>query len=768
MKILDRYILWEISGYALLGLAVFTFVLTTPELLRLSELFARQSVPLTTLLKLCATILPGKLVWTIPMAVLVGLLMGWSRLAADGEIVALQATAVGLGRLLRPAVLFAAGGFLLALLSSIWWAPAAARSFRALQAELAAGQVPYAVQPRVFEERFPNSILYVQEVRAGAARWQGIFLAELARPAGAKLTLAEAGIVVNEPARQRLRLHLLNATAHQYAVNNPERYSVSTFGETDIFLPLPEASLTPVGLRRNAERGLAELWAASQQGERWRSFRADFHRRFAVPAACLVFALLAIPLGMAGSSGGRALALVLAFALFAGYYIFFVFTDRFAREGVLPPWLGVWAANLLLAGVGVALLGRLRRPVAGGSWWFAFREFFRAREPKVVPRGVPLGVSEPATMRARQRPDFPRLLDLYIIRGLLFHFVLLLGTFLILYELFNILDLIDDIAKNQVGWGVVAAYLWYLLPQALYWMVPLSALLAVLVELGVLSKRNELVAIKAAGISLYRIASPLLAVGLLLSVGLFFLDFHYLPYTNQRQEARRNQIKGRPPQTVYQPHRKWIFGEGPRIFNYRLFDPRQNLFGELSLLELAPDGFSIRRRVYARRVRWEPRVQNWIFEQGWQRTFAGQRTADYQPFTRATFPELSETPDYFKKEVRESAQMNFRELGSYIAELRQSGFEVGQLLVQWHKKFAFPLTAFVMILLGFPFGLTTGKRGALGGIAFGIALGIIYWVLGALFEAFGNLQLLPALLAAWGPNLIFAFAGFHWLLRIET
>ncbi len=768
MKIIDRYILREISGYALLGLVVFTFVLTTPELLRLSELFARQSVPLTTWLKLCATIPPAKLVWTIPMAVLVGLLMGWSRLAADGEVMALQSTAVGLGRLLWPAVLFAVGGFLLALPSSIWWAPAAARSFRALQTELAAGQISYTVQPRVFEERFPNLILYVQEVEAGAARWRGILLAELVGSTGGKLTLADAGIVVNEPARQRLRLHLLNATTHQYAADDPERYSVSTFDETDIFLSLPEASLTPIALRRNAERSLAELWVASQQGALWRSFRADFHRRFAVPAACLVFALLAIPLGMAGSKGGRALALVLAFALFAGYYIIFVFADRFAREGVLPPWLGVWAANLLLASLGVALLHRLRRPQAGETWWLALRKFFREREPKVIPREIPSDVSEPATSHAHWPSGFLRLLDLYVIRGLLFHFILVLATFLVLFELFHILDLIDDIAKNQVGWDVVAAYLWYLLPQALYWMLPLSALLAVLVELGVLSKQNELVGIKAAGISLYRIVLPLLAVGLMLSLGLFFLDFYYLAYTNQRQEALRNQIKGRPPQTVYQPQRKWIFGQEPRIFNYRLFDPRQNLFGEFSLLELAPDAFSIRRRIYARRVRWEPSLQSWVFEQGWQRAFAGQRTIDYQPFTRATFPHLSESPDYFKKEVRESAQMNFRELGSYIAELRQSGFEVGQLLVQWHKKFAFPLTAFVMILLGFPFGLTTGKRGALGGIAFGIALGIIYWVLGALFEAFGNLQLLPALLAAWGPNLIFAFVGSHWLLRIET
>lgn len=208
MKILDRYILKEISGYSLLALLVFTFVLTTPEVLRLSELFARQSVPMATFLKLCVTVLPGKLVWTIPMAVLVGLLVAWSRLAADSELVALQATAIGFGRLLWPAVLFAAAGFLLALLTSLWWAPQAARQFRALQGELAAGEVSYAIEPRVFDERFPNLILYVQDVESGAARWRGVLLADASHPGETRLTLAESGIVVNDVSRQIGRAHV--------------------------------------------------------------------------------------------------------------------------------------------------------------------------------------------------------------------------------------------------------------------------------------------------------------------------------------------------------------------------------------------------------------------------------------------------------------------------------------------------------------------------------------------------------------------------------
>ncbi|MBI4462836.1 MAG: LptF/LptG family permease, partial [Acidobacteria bacterium] len=612
---------------------------------------------------------------------------------------------------------------------------------------------------------FPNLVLYVQDVESGGARWRGVLLADTARPGAARLTLAESGIVVNEAAR-RLQLHLRRGSVHEHRAGQPERYSVSTFTESDLSLALPESRMTPVELRRNAERSLGELWAEGQTNEHWRRFRIDFHRRFALPAACLVFGLLAVPLALAGDRGGRAAGVVLAFLLLLGYYTLFVFTDRLAREGLLNPGLGVWAANLGFGLVGGILLLRTRRPPKGSSWWHGLRDLAPARRRlRAVARAE---VPNNPGAAVRERSGFPRLLDLYLLRGILFYFALLLATFVVLFELFNLLDLVDDIAEQQVGWRVVAEYLWYLLPQAVYWMVPLAALLAVLVELGLLSKRNELVAVKGAGISLYRLALPVLLLGLTFSVGVFLLDFYYLPYANQRQEGLRNQIKGRPPQTVYQPQRKWILGQANRVFNYRFFDSAQNVFAELSVFELVADGYSLSRRLYARRAHWEASLETWVFENGWQRRFDGDRSTWFEAFTVATFPELTERPDHFKKEVLETSQMNFRDLGRYIAELRQAGFEVERLQVQWHRKFTFPLTCSLMMLLGFPFGLRVGRRGALGGIAFGVALGLAYWVVSAVFEAFGNIQLLPPLLAGWGADLLFAFTGAYWLLHIRT
>src|SRR5262249_35081951 len=162
-----------------------------------------------------------------------------------------------------------------------------------------------------------------------------------------------------------------------------------------------------------------------------------------------------------------------------------------------------------------------------------------------------------------------------------------------LFEAFTFFELLDDIAKHRIPFLMVVDYFRYLTPFLVYQLAPLSALMAVLVTLGAMSKNNEIVAIKASGISLYRLAVPLFFAGLLLTGAMFSLDDVYLPYSNQRQHALRNQIKGRPPQTYSQPQR-WILGENSKIYNYDLFDSTQNLFGGLSVIELDPSNFMVK------------------------------------------------------------------------------------------------------------------------------------------------------------------------------
>ncbi|HEX8765053.1 MAG TPA: LptF/LptG family permease, partial [Candidatus Acidoferrum sp.] len=268
-------------------------------------------------------------------------------------------------------------------------------------------------------------------------------------------------------------------------------------------------------------------------------------------------------------------------------------------------------------------------------------------------------------------------------------------------------------------------------------------------------------------ISLFRVAVPLLLAGLALAGTLVLLDDTYLPYANQRQDELHNQIKGRPPQTYTHPQR-WIFGEKSKIYNYDVFDPEQNLFGGLSVLELDPANFRLRRRIFATRARWSEAQHVWVLENGWIREFSGGSVTKFETFAAAAPPELSEPPSYFNREVRQAFQMNIGELGTYIDGLHRAGFDVATLMVQWHKKMAYPLMAPVSMLLAIPFAFLVGTRGAIGGVALGVGIGVAYWAIAALLEAMGGVGQLPPLLAGWSPDIVFFFLGMYFFFKMPT
>jgi LPS export ABC transporter permease LptG len=361
-----------------------------------------------------------------------------------------------------------------------------------------------------------------------------------------------------------------------------------------------------------------------------------------------------------------------------------------------------------------------------------------------------------------------QILDVYIIRGWLFYFLALIVTFIGIYIIVDFFQLMGDIVHNHVAPLVVANYYFYLTPQIVYLMLPMSILVATLVNFGILTKSNQVTAIKATGTSLYRIAVPILLAAMVASAGMFVLEDYYLPQTNQHQDALRNQIKGKPAQTYLRPDRQWIFGQGERIYNYRFFDADRDVFANLSVFELDPETFELRRRIYAQQAFWEPQLRRWVLEQGWVRDLQADRVTNFTPFAVSAFDEITEEPAYFKKEVKPSAQMSAFELRHYIAELSRSGFDVVRLSVQFYGKFSFPLMAFVVALIGIPFSFTTGSKGALSGFAISIAIAIVYFSTAKLFEAMGNLSQLPPAVAAWSPDVLFGLGGMYLLLRVRT
>jgi len=771
MRILTRYILNEVTSHAAIGTALFTFVLFTRDLGHILDLVVRNSAPISSVFELIILTIPLTLTYTIPMGVLVGILIGLSRLAADSEITAMRASGIGVWTFLRIISAFALVAWLIALANSVYLAPASEAALERLQDRLKSSQASFEVQPRVFYEGFPQLVLYVQDVRAaqGAALWKGVFIADISTPASPRITLAQEGVLVSEePAT--LHLHLTSGETHEIDSSDPNRYQISTFQNTDIPIPVPQTE------KEQEAAPLAELgtWQLPVEAHRTniisaRWYLIEFQRRFALPTSCLVLALVGIPLGLSSKKGGKSGGFVLTILLVLAYYSVTLIGVSFARQGKVSPALGAWLANLVFFMTGALLLWRAeRRPIEISAWRIAWNPLPARLRKAGLLRSRPDAFQRAAGRWRVFSESFPTILDDYILQDFFLYLALIVSSFVVLLQVFTLFELLGDILRNHISPLTVGEYLLNVTPFFLYNITHLSVLLAVLVTFGLMQRANEITAIKATGVSIYRVIVPVLIAAVLLACGLFFFDQFYLPRANRRQDALRNLIKGKPPQTYLNPDRKWIFGQNSTIYYYQLFDPDRNQFGNLSAFQFDPANFQLVRRVYADRAHWEPSLQRWVCTQGWERDFRGPAIAGYHTFDVATFAYINEQPAYFKKEVRQSSEMNYEELRRYIRDLQQSGFDVVRLKVQLQEKLAFPLSALVMAVLAIPFSLSAGKRGAIAGLATAVGIAVVYITLSRLSESMGNVSQLPPILAAWAPEFVFALAGGYLILRVPT
>lgn len=786
MRILTRYILGEIVSYTLMGCALFTFILFMPELPRILKVVVRNTSTVDNVFQVFLYTLPNLFKVTIPMAVLVGILLGLSRLAADSEVVAMRASGLGIWYFTRVASVVAIAGTLLGLGDTLYVAPRANQAILQMQRALETSQASYEIQPRVFYEDFRNWVLYVQDVRsgAGAANWRQVFMANVSDPADPVITTAASATVVSD-SPQELLMRLNDGAQHQLVSDRPDQYKITAFSTTELGLQLSAQNSVRLGRLETATYALpmSALFERIHGRDRTR-YLIELFNRFSYPFACLVLMLVGVPLGAASRRGGKSSGFLFALLLVSLYYFLSEVGVAFGRQGKLPVFLAVWSANLLFAAAGLFLVWQM----ATGGRVLAAIASFTARAPGLdeSPEAAEYKANGAASAHAglldrlsarplhtATRGTYPRLLDAYVVREFLRVFFLVLCSFVLLMLIFTFFDLMGHILTNHISLIVVGDYLVNLIPSMIYQLAPLAVLIAVLVTFGLLNRNSEIIAMKAAGISLYRLVIPIVSIAAILALALFLFDQYYLPQANRRQENLRNIIKGNPAQTYQQPEHQWMFGdtapgEPGQIFYYQFFDPASNEFANLSIFEFDPATFQLTQRIFAARVAWNADSRSWRFQDGWASTFHGADVTGFRQFRQAAFPEIDEPPGYFKKEALQSQEMNFGQLEAYIRDLRQSGFDTVPLRVALWQKLAYPLIAVIMAMLAIPFALSMGRRGSLTAIAVAIAVALAYFAINSLFSAMGNVNYLPATLAAWSPDVLFGLAGGYLLLRTPT
>src|SRR5579863_6031411 len=447
MRLIDRYICRQVFSHALLGLGIFTFVFFVPQLVRLMDLVVQHPASWSTIGILFVSTFPGILSFTLPIAVLVGVLIALGRMSADSELIAMSALGMGRRRLMVPVGFLAVGGTLITFVMTLWLGPLSVRAFRTIEDRLRAGQASYLVAPRVFDERFPQMVLYVNDIDSAATRWKGVFLAGTDKGVS-RLTVAEEAIVIPDRSEGKLELHLRNGSVHEFSADDPNRYSISSFGQRDSPVDVKPAEEDRISAPGIPGRTMSTLW---RERTSERDASVELQRRLAFPFACISFALLAMPIGARPRRGGRAAGFLITLVLITGYYLMFTIGAGLARQGTIPIWAGIWSANVITAGLGLFLLPRLER-MPGSSrtgaaleWvasWRLWKIFSREKQIlQPIQNGAVTGVR--VFDRKKGRAGIPQLLDVYLLRSFIYYLVLLTIGFIMLFEVFTFFDLLD-------------------------------------------------------------------------------------------------------------------------------------------------------------------------------------------------------------------------------------------------------------------------------------------------------------------------------------
>ncbi len=772
-RILDRYIYKEMGPPFLIGVGVFTFFLVIDRIYQLTDLVITKSVPFALVMPLLLYMLPAFLALTLPMALLVTVLLVCGRLAGDLEVAALKASGVSPLRLFRP---FLAIGIIITLLIS-WltlvvgpWSSGAFQRqlFRIFQSRATTG-----IKERTFSASFSQFVIYVDEVSASQVRLKGLLVSDERNAEQSRIIVAREGRLLSDEKTRRITLRFLDGSISESDVGDHRRFRQTYFSLYDMTLPV-DSPLAAVAREEKPEKQLplreliAEAENMRRTGQISAPYYVELHKRFALPVAALVFTIMGFPLGIRAQRGGRAVALALSFGIVVAYYILYSTMEGMALRGRMPAGLAVWTPNAILAVIGVILM---RASVAGmpPAWvdlfWRLWAKIGERESGRVV---KPL--EERRRRRRLGRLVGPRastfIIDRYLVRQYLIFLGIGTGVGLVLIAVVDLLQTLDRFLRSKPPFVTILEHFLYRMPGELYKGLPMIVLIATVFLFLSLTRQRELDALKAAGVSLYRASLPILLVAGAISVLAVVFQEVALPDINAKaDEVDRVKIRGQLPRHLQRQTQIWYRSSDTRFFRMALLDPVGKSMEGLTVLEISPD-FRLVERVDARTAQWTP--EGWQLVDGVLRQMGPQNRVTSDPFATRLMP-MPENIDDFIQVQNAPDTMSFLELRAYVTKLRESGHRVNRYLVQLYSKVSFPLVHVIMALVAIPFALVSPRSGGRAmGIGVAIVIAVGYWIVHSVAIAFAQADLLPAALAAWTANIVFAGIGTALFLSART
>jgi lipopolysaccharide export system permease protein len=359
------------------------------------------------------------------------------------------------------------------------------------------------------------------------------------------------------------------------------------------------------------------------------------------------------------------------------------------------------------------------------------------------------------------RSPFAWIVSRYLVEEFVRILSLCLVAFIIVYLIADFSDRIDDFLKHKAPVGAIVRYFLVRIPLIVNQVLPIAVLAAMLLGLGGLSRNNEITAMRACGLSSAQIVLPLFVTCLVLSVSVFFWNENVVPYFASRAHYINTvEIKKREMQGLLGDQQLWAHGQDT-FYNIQSFEPRDRSLIGITIYPINPE-FHLKGLVEIPKANWDG--EHWAFREGVERRFTAEGEIETTSLTPGVL-NLREKPADLMAARRDAEEFSYRELRELVEGLRKKGLDTTEYNVDLHLKIAVPFICTVMGLISMPLGMRNLRGSSLANnIGIGLLIGASYWFVLALAVSLGHSGALPAVVAAWTANGIFAAIGLFFLL----
>jgi LPS export ABC transporter permease LptG/LPS export ABC transporter permease LptF len=756
-RVLDRYVYREMLPVFAIAVGLFSFLQVMDRLQDFSNM-AASGAPLHLVFRLWGLLLLSFVSHTLPVGLLLAVITSAGRLASDLEVVGLGALGVSPLRLFRPFLVASLVVALMLATLTLWINPWGSAAFFQCLRELRQYVATPMIQERTFT-RFGSLVVYVDQMELSTSELRGLIIADERDPKTFGIITAPRGRLVDDAQRQRTILRLSDGAVHESRPESPEWYRVTKFGVYEA--PLDVAAQIADAERERGPQKKLTTWDLvantraldfSRKAEKAEMFVVEFHKRLALPLAPIVFAMVAFPLGIRFSRGGRAVAAVGGIIVYLAHHLV---QEALGRVTALRPWGGGrWVPLILFGLLGAALLYFTVAP-APRIWRRG-----GARLLELLPEGLSLLRRSPVAARPREsrgRRHLSTVVDRYLARQFFVYFAygLMVAT-----AIFIVVDLVETLSRYEPPLHAVLEHFAYRLPAALHQALPIVVLVATVFLFMELERHHELTAMKAAGLSVHRVSVPILVLAGAVSVGAFVYQETAAPVLNAKgDEVDRVEIR-----KISAP------GSQPRLHWYRRSDSEfvrvDRALGQVSGVTLIQTDASFRlvKRLDAGAATWTPDGP----------TFGLSVLREFGTGDTVRTEWQSAPPTYLADSLnalgamQPPSAMTFMELRAYVRHLRESGQAVGAQVLYLHSKLSYPLMSLVLAVLAISCAARWPRGGRLIGGAIAVAIAMAYWVVNSGALSLGRIDLLPPIVAAWAANIVFGGIGVSLFVRTPT